>query len=194
MKALSSILCLALLFTLTCGVCYAKPKRQTVVPKIARILGIRVGYNGRDVLERRFGKGKYSVSGHPNGGETWRVLSPQSVIETDGFAMNAEGEVIESLSWGLEKSEKSIPAVRRLSRRSGWMGKVKLGMTMQQVERLTRKILPPPTKKGDVWTWKARGYVRPSNPNGEAPFEVWTATLTFARKHLREISVSVSGA
>lgn len=192
MKAHSIILCLSLFITLASGVCHATPKRKTVIPKIAHILGIRVGYNGREVLEGHWGRGKYTVGDHPNSNEHWRVLLPKSVVETFGVASNRDSVIIEVMTWTLSPTryDKAYPAIPRLPHHSGWMGKINLGMTMQQVERLTHKVLPSPSKKGEVWTWKARGYVRPSNPNGQAPFTKWTAQLTFSNKRLIDLELS----
>ena len=40
--------------------------KRPSVPKIARLLGVRVGYNGQDALERTLGKGLRALGGHSN--------------------------------------------------------------------------------------------------------------------------------
>ena len=163
---------------------------RTSVPKIARLLGVRVGYNGQDALERTLGEGARFVSGHPNGREIWRVRSPRSVIETDGFNINRESLVLEELSWTLAGAEKSFPVAKRLPRRSGWMGTISLGATKQDVERLTYNILPPPKKKGDKWTWQAKGFVKPALAQAQDAYRLWTAALTFRENHLVSIDLN----
>jgi hypothetical protein len=166
----------------------------TSVPAIARILGVRVGWNGQERLERQFGAGVRSVSGHPNGAERWYTRRPEGDICTDGFSLNKEGEVLESIWWHLnEHTAQDAPFVRRLPRHAGWLGVIYPGMTERQVARLIAgKKLPHPKKAGGVWTWMAKGYVRP-NPVNYDVYDSWTARLEFRQGRLASIEVKCEG-
>src|SRR5262249_50880124 len=78
-----------------------RPVGRTSVPTIAGLLGVRVGYNGQKALERKLGPGRRSVGGHPNSRQMWRTRAPMGEIETEGFNLNREGYVIESLTWSV---------------------------------------------------------------------------------------------
>lgn len=165
--------------------------RKTFIPKIARMLGVQVGYNGQHALQRKLGYGRIAIGGHPNSRQMWRIRSPKSEVVTDGFNMNREGYIIESLDWGtLEVPDvrgPDVPMVKRLPRGSGWMGNIYPGMTKRQVERLIEGKLSPPKKKGEIWEWKEKGYYRLPH---DLYFE-WVATLSFQRDRLKGIGVWV---
>jgi hypothetical protein len=163
------------------------------IPAIARLLGVRVGYNGQEALERQFGSGLAVTGGHPGGRKLWKTHHPSGSVETDGFSYNHEGLVLETLSWTLGTiGDPKIPSVRRLPRHAGWLGMVYPGMTQAQVSELTAHRLPAPRKAGNVWTWKATGFVRP-NRNNEDVYTTWTAKLTFGRQHLISIDLECDG-
>jgi hypothetical protein len=166
--------------------------KRSPVPQIARLLGVRVGYNGQGALERTLGKGLRAIGGHPNSRQLWRTRSPNGVIETDGFSMNDEGYYVESLDWtscDSEHSDPAIPWARSLPRRSGWLGVVNLGMTKREVMRLTVGRLPPPAQRGDTWKWKAKGFVVPKFEQLQDAYQGWTATLEF--NHGRLVSIGI---
>jgi len=164
-----------------------KSKPQTSVPVIARILGVRVGWNGQERLERRFGKGVRSIGGHPLGVETWRTRHPVGKVVTEGFEHNGEGEVLETIEWTLGKADASIPLARRLPQASGWLGTISLGMTERQIARLVRdKHLPAPTKAEGNWTWVQKGYVQLRE---FVVYRTWTAALGFENGKLTSLCV-----
>ena len=171
-----------------------KPQSHIIsIPDIARILGLRVGWNGQERLERWFGKGLRTVSGHSGGRESWRTRSPNCYIETDGFCHNNEGEVLEYVSWGLDPSDDTkTPFIRHWPHRRGWLGVIIPGMSMNQVSRLTANKLPPPIKKDNKWIWVAESYNRP-NPHNQDIFTMWTAHLSFHNKILSDIEVKCEG-
>lgn len=171
----------------------APPK--TVIPKIAQMLGVRVGFNGQKALERVLGKGERWVGGHPNGQEGWKTKTPKGWIRCDGFSFCKEGEVIEDLEWSASARDpeaSELPFARRLPKNSGWMGVVDLRMTESQVLKAIGKKLPPPRKNkdGDVWTWTAKGYHVPSVPQLIDAYTEWTATLTFDKGRLTSIRIT----
>ena len=162
-------------------------KPQTKIPIIARVLGVRIGWNGQDRLERRFGTGVRSIGGHPNGVETWRTRYPTGKIVTDGFNYNDEGEVLETLEWTLGKASKEIPLAHNLPDKGGWLGTITLGMPERQVTRLLIGThLPKPNKSGGTWTWVQKGYVQ-LRENVE--YRIWTAALGFDQGRLTSICV-----
>ena len=165
--------------------------KKTSIPKIARMLGVQVGFNGQHALRRTLSYGKIATGGHPNSRQMWRIRSPKSEVVTDGFNTTYEGYMIESLDWGMlevpDVSGPDVPMVKRLPRGSGWMGTIYPGMTKRQVERLIAGRLPPPKKKGEMWEWTQQGYYRLGN---DLYFE-WVATLSFQRDRLKDIGVWV---
>ncbi len=166
-----------------------KSLSRTSVPLIARVLGIRVGWNGQKRLEDWFGRGVRSVGGHSGGVETWHTRRPSGNIVTDGFCYNREREVVETLEWTLGKADATIPLVRRLPEHSGWLGTISLGMSEHQVTHLLKGTpLPHPDKSGGTWTWKQHGYVRP-NPVNYDVYRTWTAALCFDQGRLTSIHV-----
>lgn len=172
----------------------APEAERSSVPAIAQLLGVRVGVNGQKKLERVMGEGRHMIGGHPNSHEVWQTASPAGTIETEGFSLNEDGYVVESLSWSASdsrhtSSSSDFPLARKLPSNSGWLGTVNLGMTKQDVERLTKGKLPAPAKRGEVWVWKAQGFVRPKFQNGQPPFQLWTATLRFKHDRLTDIEV-----
>jgi hypothetical protein len=174
----------------------AVPKRAdppTVVPLIADLVGVQVGYNGQEALKRQFGEGLHTTGGHPGGFKNWYTRNPTGQIETDGFEHSREGLVLEWLSWSLEPAtDPRIPFVRQLPRRAGWLGVVYPGMTMKQVATLTAGKLPSPEKKGDTWTWTDEGFVRPG-PTNIIVYTNWTAELTFQNGLLLRIDLRCDG-
>jgi len=164
---------------------------STSVPSIARLLGVRVGFNGQQALIQNFGDGLHSTGGHPGGMIHWNTHHPSGYIETDGFSYNEEGLAIEQLYWALDRpSDPKIPFVRHLPRHAGWLGVVYPGMTTKQVSQLTTSRLPVPLKKGEVWVWQAKGFVRPS-PVNEETYTTWTAKLTFQKGVLNSIEIRI---
>lgn len=171
-----------------------QPKPKTVIPKIAQILGVRVGFNGQKALERVFGQDERWVGGHPNGQEGWRTKKPKGWIRCDGFSFCKEGEVIEDLEWSATTTDpeaSGLPYVHRMPKNSGWMGVVDLQMTESQVLKAIGKRLPPPSKNkdGDVWTWAAKGYHVPSTPQLMDAYTLWTASLVFEKGKLVSIRI-----
>lgn len=165
--------------------------RKISVPPIAQLLGVRVGFNGMAALERRLGLGRTQTGGHSNSRNEWRTAVPKGKIWTDGFNMNDEGYVVETLIWTAEdpseKPDRSIPLVKRLPRGSGWLGTITLGMTEQEVLLRIKGKLPPPQKRRNWWTWKAKGFVPVMQSEA---YMTWTATLSFTKKRVADIYLS----
>ncbi|HLJ57377.1 MAG TPA: ankyrin repeat domain-containing protein [Chthonomonadaceae bacterium] len=169
------------------------PDPPTRVPAIARLLGVRVGWNGQGRLIRRFGDGTHSLGGHSGGTVTWHTVAPPGYIASEGFNYNGEGEVLENLDWDSGPAvDHGTPTARRLRPRSGWLGTVDLGMTIAQVRQLTAGVLPPPAIAGPVWTWRAHGFVRP-NARQYDVYTTWTAELTFSAGRLGGIHLACDG-
>ena len=164
--------------------------QKEFIPPIASVLGIRVGHNGRGRLERVLGKGRYSVGGHPNGTETWRLIHPSSTVDVEGFSYTAhEGEVIEQLTWSAHVSFALRPSRYRRTP-TGWLGSIVPGMPQAEVLRSATHLLGSPQRKGGVYSWTQKGSSAPAFLNGGDPFTSWTADLTFTGEKLVEIDIS----
>lgn len=183
------LLCSLVLCREVCHAQKQRDKHRTSIPPIAWLLGVQVGYNGQDALARRLGPGRIATGGHPNSRQLWCIRSPKSEIVTDGFNMNREGYVIESLEWSLPDASRpqefAVPYAKSLPRGSGWMGIITPGMTQREVTRLLAKRMPPPKKQGDTWRWEAKGYYRLQND----VYYLWIAVLVFRHGYLISISV-----
>lgn len=159
------------------------------VPAIARILDVRMGYNGQDALQRRLGEPMASIGGHPRGNKLWNISDPPGSVSTDGFPWNEEGLVLEDLNWELSRSDSArIPLVPHLAPHSGWLGVIYPGMSMTQVSDLIKGRVAAPKKRGNTWYWSAPGYVKPNAENSDV-YTTWTAELTFQAGTLTEIKV-----
>ena len=162
---------------------------RPAIPRIASIMGMQVGVSGQKTLERRLGKGVRSIGGHPNSHLSWRTRMPEGVLAVDGFSFAADDSyVIEDLSWTRSSSAGDLP-MARLPRRSGWLGSIVPGMSEAEVRHLTAR-LPRPKKHGSTWEWTSLGYFRPKLAQQQPYFSKWSATLTFKRGRLEQISLS----
>ncbi len=68
----------------------------TYIPPIARIVGVRVGYDSMEDLDRNLGSGVMMMGGHPHGARDWTLL-PHGSIDADGFDYSKRGRVIDDL-------------------------------------------------------------------------------------------------
>src|SRR5262249_55923012 len=66
------------------------PDPPPSVPPIARLLGVRIGFNGQDALIHQFGAGVRTTGGHPGGCVSWLTRCPSAHVVTDGFNYNHE--------------------------------------------------------------------------------------------------------
>src|ERR1051326_2196822 len=60
------------------------------VPAFARVLGLRVGMDTLDRLERRLGKGRTVTGGHSNSGRSWKFRNGLPLF-ADGFDLPRNG-------------------------------------------------------------------------------------------------------
>lgn len=163
-----------------------------VIPAIAQLAGVRVGFDSVERLEHLFGPGYAFTGGHPNGAREWRSRQTGWYINADGFDYNKRGErVLDTVSIGITGiiGGKTAPSVFAPRQRLLFLGGITLGMTREQVRSALENRLPPPRVNGDSWVWEAKGFSPPNpNNNGESKRD-WCAILTFATGRLAEITV-----
>jgi hypothetical protein len=171
----------------------------TIVPQIARIAGIRVGYNTMEEMEQLLGKGMMFRGSHPNGGREWRLRGTPWYIDStfldyyDQPRQHVDGSLLlndVSLSTKRDSIDSDPVLSRRTTRRTrrklGWLGIISPGVSQAFVLRAIHGKLPLPQRSGEKWTWIARGFVR---LRAHQTYNTWTATLTFHRGRLAEIDV-----
>ena len=178
---------------------FSKPKKLSApsVPRIAQILGARVGLDTVESLEKRLGEGAPCMGGHPHGGRAWYIKSYRCWVYADGFEYDGKGgRIVDSIGlcsskedmydFDYERPKPRIPQISVASSKSiGWLGAIVPGMTKRQVLKLTAG-LPKPTAKGFTLVWSVRGTQRATDD--VHPTE-WTAELTFSRDKLSAIAV-----
>ena len=168
----------------------AAPK--TKVPEIAQFMGVRVGYDTIQRLERVLGPGLPMTGGHPHGARLWRVKGTNLQVYADGFnSFHRKGRVIDQIgleqTTGIHRSEDhEIPAIS-LSRRLMFLGgRITLGMTRPQVLKAIKGVLPWPFRSGDTWYWERKGHVFVQASETK---KKWVAQLTFKKGKVAEIRV-----
>lgn len=165
------------------------PGRPTHIPPIARILGIRVGYNGRGRLERAFGEGHIGVGGHSTSIETWMFEKGRSLLWTDGWCFTAhEGQLLEGLRWSLEDAGTDRPR-RPVNPSNGWLGKIYPGMPKNDALKIATNRLGKPQIKDGEYAWSERGWSIPYDLNSDSPFDRWDAVLTFDQGRVSSIEI-----
>lgn len=161
----------------------------TRIPPVATILGIRVGFDTVEKLERRLGRGTKIVGGHPHGGRIWTSRKSGNSILVDGFYYNDQGRVIDqiTISGGEGAEEKGVPLISIPAKEMSLFGTVSLGLSKGNVLKRIRKFVPHPQVKSDQLKWHSSGL---SHVNGELTFKDWTVELSFTHGRLDEISIS----
>jgi len=155
------------------------------VPRLAHIMGIRVGLDSLSVLERKLGKGKEITGGHPHGARLWRSKETGWIIYADSF----DGPVDVLRVFGASQSPVSLTTIPRVnaSRASlGFWSRVRLGMSRPQVFHIMRDSLPTPKITANAVVWKVIGDVKLTK---FAQYRTWFAELTFSHGHLDQISI-----
>ena len=159
--------------------------RKTVIPSIAGLAGIRVGYSTMSELEARLGPGKAITGGHPNGARLWRVKGTRWLIHADAFEYSDRGIVVDSLSISEDPNPgEDVPFARVRSDALRWLGKISLGMGNDEVTKALGAGPVPAKKSAQGWEVRVPGYCRLSE---YVRFDVWTAGLDFTNNVLSQI-------
>lgn len=174
---------------------------RTLVPGIATICGVGIGYDTMDTLEGQIGHGLPEMGGHPNSGRRWRCnncdISADAFYYYDGQG-HADGAVIDFLSITslshdpavLERlGENTLPIARLAPKQTHFLGIVSLGMTKMQVLRALSSRIAPPEDMGTALVWNAAGYVR---VRSNIVMTSWRAQLRFESDKLQEIRIESS--
>jgi len=169
------------------------PSKKTTgkdnVPVIAQVLGVRVGKDTMERLDKILGRGATCMGGHPRGGRAWFIKSQNVYVYADGFDYSRHGDcIIDTIQIGFKKDAMQIgppygqpmPTIPKVSvgnRRIGWLGSVLPGMSRKRTLVLTSS-LPKPKASGRVLRWTMEGTYKTSS---EKRKDNWTAELTFDR-------------
>ena len=150
--------------------CPAKQPVKDDIPAIAQILGIRVGKDTMETLEKRLGPGAVCVGGHPSGGRAWFIKGLNVYVYADGFDYSDDGRLIDNLVIAETKEDARIcppygqpmppvPKVNPGKLPLGWLGRVLPGDYKAAVLNATTS-LPSPKLQGHTLYWKAAGEFR----------------------------------
>jgi hypothetical protein len=158
--------------------------QRTLIPKIADIAGIKVGYSSMEELEGQLGKGKIAIGGHPNGARVWRVKGTPWVIYADAFEYSQRGAVVDSFDINVDpKPGLDVPYARLNKNDFAWLGKISVGMDEGKLLDILKEKSCATTKVADGWQVKAKGS-SPLTSNPISPFQEWTAKFIIKERSL----------
>jgi hypothetical protein len=158
--------------------------QRTLIPKIADIVGIKVGYSSMQELEGRLGKGKIAVGGHPNGARVWRVKGTSWVIYADAFEYSQRGAVLDRFDINVApKPGPDVPYARLNKNDFAWLGKISVGMDEDKLLEVLKEKSCEATKVADGWQVKAKGRSALTSDT-LYPFQEWTVQLRIKDKSL----------
>jgi hypothetical protein len=172
---------------------------KTSVPIISQILGVRVGVDTVEMIERIIGPGAPCMGGHPHGGRAWYLKTHHVWVYADGFDYNKKGErVIDDIQLGLRKEDMRydfnqeepkprISMVASENKSVGWLGSILPGMSRQTVVRLTQG-LPKPKRSANKLIWSLRGTHETSEGIENAK---WNAELTFDKNTVTTVEITL---
>jgi len=173
----------------------AQADPATSIPAIARLCGIRVGWDTMTALETRLGPGLAYTGGHPLGARGWRCPALGLLINADGFYYRDRGRdqdrVVDDLSicrLAGYREDLKFPLAHLLPSQALFMGVVSPGMTRAEVRAALGSSLPAPQVEGDQWIWNAPGFTR-INVLNHVVVRSWQARLTFQHGKLDDIDL-----
>jgi len=160
------------------------------IPSIANIAGVKVGYSSMEELEKRLGKGKVMIGGHPNGARLWRVKKTSWVIYADAFEYSPRGAVLDNFDVTVDaKPGQDVPFARLTKTELGWLGRVQIGMSEEELLQFLKQNSYAATKLHEGWLVKAKGF-SPVTSDTLYPFQQWTAQFTITNKSLAQLHLS----
>jgi hypothetical protein len=160
--------------------------KKTVIPRIAKLAGVQIGYSTQEDLARRWGEGKTVIGGHSNSGRIWRVKGTTWAIRTDGFEYSKRGLVIDGLQLLEEDQQGRDAPYARLGRKNfAWLGGVTLGTSRSQVKVLLKRRSLSATDTDRGLEIRAAGFY----PLMGAQFKTWTVRLQFTRDRLARLTI-----
>jgi hypothetical protein len=159
-------------------------RNKSVIPEIARLAGVQIGYSTQDELAERWGEGEIVTGGHPNSGRVWRVKGTSWVIQTDGFDYLQGGLIIDGLVLGWEPAQ-NAPFARGSKEDFAWLGGITLGMSRSDVEKFLKSKALASTKTDQGLAVQAKGHHALIN----STLGNWTATFDFATNRLSRLSI-----
>jgi hypothetical protein len=197
---------LALLLTATVTPLEADENKglRTLIPQIANIAGIKVGYSSMAKLERQLGKGRVTIGGHSNGARLWRVKGTSWVIYADAFEYSERGAVVDRFEITADRKPgdylpditvdpspgQHVPYARLTRYELAWAGGISLGIDEDKLLNLLKQKSWTPVKLADGWRVEARGH-SPLTSNPLYPYHQWWATFTMKGNSLVKIRLDV---
>ncbi|MEN6371107.1 MAG: hypothetical protein ABFD64_03755 [Armatimonadota bacterium] len=175
-----------------------KQQSSVVIPKIANLAGIKVGFNSIDDTEKKLGHGKVITGGHPQGARVWQFEKKGWILYIDGFnyRSGSDGAVIDVVELMTSKRGHelieggNVPKVSPSYPKLGFWTFLPLGTSYEEaIKLLKQKGLPPEIVKGTILV-KAKGISPPMNVNRFEPFRSWQAELDFEKNRLVEITIT----
>ena len=156
------------------------------VPDIAKIAGISVGETTLDGLDQKLDSLRSFTNGQRRSDHEWRSKQTGWVLFANGFFDDAsDSRVVGSVILSRD-TEQTLPTADLPRQQSLFLGKIALGMSRREVERLIRAGLPPPTEhNARRIVWKAAG----SEKVGRHRITDWRAELQFKHHRLEGIEV-----
>lgn len=172
---------------------------RTVIPEIASLLNVKVGFDTMAKLEKQLGRGLPITGGHPQGARIWHLKESDWFIHADGFDYPADNGrkhsyIIQKLTIYRQslfgRRERGIPSISApLRLLSPLGGRASLEMDRQDFLRIVRARWGPwQSQDGHRYVWKAKGYSRTSQ---STIYQRWEIGFLFKKKHLMLISVGV---
>lgn len=157
---------------------------KTSIPSIANIAGVKIGYSSMEELEKRLGKGKVMVGGHPNGARLWRVKGTLWVVYADAFEYSKQGIVVDSFSITTDPNPgPDVPYTWPTGRELAWLGGISLGIHEDKLLEILKQNALSATKVADCWLLTAKGY-SPLTSVPTEPFQEWTVRFSIKKKSL----------
>lgn len=163
------------------------------VPQMARLIGVRVGYDTLEKLEARLGHGLAVTGGHPMGAREWRSRQTGWIIHADAFDTSDKGMVLDELIIRFpDVSDRvaSLPSVNLSRRRLGLFGVVFPGMTRAEVLHAIRGRLPAPTVKENRWSWTESGFASLADREDyHVAYRIWKAAIVFEKERVVSLAL-----
>ncbi|HUR46671.1 MAG TPA: hypothetical protein VMZ27_12410 [Candidatus Saccharimonadales bacterium] len=165
----------------------AEERTETLIPSIAEVAGVKIGFSTQGEVEARWGKGKVIIGGHPTSGRLWQVKGTEWVLQTDGFEYAKRGLVVDSLVIRrVQAGDDRLPKARLKAEELKWMGEMLPGIDRIRVtEILKKKGLPLMESEAGIDT-HAVGFHSLEN---QVSFKNWTAKAEFKNGNLKRLAL-----
>jgi len=164
-------------------------KKETSIPAIAELAGVKIGFSSQEDLARRWGEGKVHVGGHPNSGRAWQIKGTSWFVDTDGFDYSNRGLVVDGLilATGSDDFTTNAPLARLPKEKFAWLGGVQLGMSRSAVERFLKSKSLTGTETNQELVVQSPGHNALTDHPGA--YETLVVRLTFETNVLAKLNI-----